>query len=214
MKTTYLDEYLKNKIVYLPIGTFEWHGNHLPLETDAITAEKVCEEVSKIIPGYVMEPLYIATDVAEGDLYGMQRHLKKQLAGEVYYLNQELFIQVVTAVTKNLLRDGFKKVVIVTGHAGSGQLTALEEIEKTENVVTVNPFKDIEIHVQHADEYETSLFWSCRPEEEVKSRAKDISLKDDYFRFLGRDPRKDASVEKGKRLLKQMIKTTINAVKG
>jgi len=50
METTYLNEfidYLKKKLVFVPLGTIEWHGNHLSVETDFLVAQKICEILSQ-----------------------------------------------------------------------------------------------------------------------------------------------------------------------
>jgi creatinine amidohydrolase/Fe(II)-dependent formamide hydrolase-like protein len=64
MKTTYLNEFIdhsKNKLVFVPMGTIEWHGNHLPVETDFLVAQKICEILSKRTKGYVLPPIYLGT---------------------------------------------------------------------------------------------------------------------------------------------------------
>lgn len=50
MKTTYLKEFIKHSqdgVAYIPLGTIEWHGEHLPIETDFMVAQKICELLSK-----------------------------------------------------------------------------------------------------------------------------------------------------------------------
>ena len=47
LKYTEIKEYLKEKdSLLIPIGTCEQHGLHLPLCTDTIVAEKMCDEIS------------------------------------------------------------------------------------------------------------------------------------------------------------------------
>jgi creatinine amidohydrolase/Fe(II)-dependent formamide hydrolase-like protein len=44
MKTTYLKEFINyatKKVAFVPVGTLEWHGNHLPIETDFLVAQKI-----------------------------------------------------------------------------------------------------------------------------------------------------------------------------
>lgn len=64
METTYLKEFIdysKKKVVFIPIGTIEWHGNHLPVETDFLVAQKICEILSQKTKGYVLPPIYLGT---------------------------------------------------------------------------------------------------------------------------------------------------------
>ncbi len=214
MQTTYLNEYTANDIAYLPIGTFEWHGNHLPLETDVIVAETLCKKLAEKIPGYVLPGIYLATDRLQNGFRGMETKLTKNLPGEIYFLEPELLIKTLTAVIKNLERD-FKKIVIITGHAGSKQIETLERFEKeNDSVVFINPFLTVnDIQVKHADENETSLLWACRPEEEAISRKMTISNDDDYFGYLGYDPREKASIGLGQKLFETMLSGSGKSIK-
>ena len=48
LKYTEIKKYLENKdCLLIPIGTCEQHGLHLPLCTDTIVAEKMCDEISE-----------------------------------------------------------------------------------------------------------------------------------------------------------------------
>ena len=206
MNRTYLKDFESAKIAYLPVGTIEWHGNHLPVETDALVAEKLCELVSHKRPGYVLPAVYLGTDKAGKGLRGMERHVGKKLPGEVYFIDPEFLKDMLNRLLANL--DKFDKVFIITGHAGSKQIEVLNEIDKeNDKAIFINPYSDIKIAVNHADEYETSLFWACYPEEEAKSRAIEIDKNDDYFQWLGFDPRSKASLQLGNELLATIINT-------
>ena len=206
MRKTYLRDFEEQKIAYIPVGTLEWHGNHLPIETDSLVAEKLCEIVSEKVSGLVLPTLFLGTDKYDETLRGMERHLEKKLPAEIYFIKPELLFEILSALVKNL--SNFEKIFIITGHAGSKQIETLEKIdEEFKNVVFINPYSDVKIAVNHADEYETSLFWACYPEEEPKSRAVEIDGSDDYFQWLGYDPREKASLKLGNELLNTIMKT-------
>lgn len=62
---TYLNEFIdysNKKTVFVPLGTIEWHGNYLPIETDFLVAQKICEILSKRTKEYVLPPIYLDTD--------------------------------------------------------------------------------------------------------------------------------------------------------
>ena len=210
---TYLKDFEKmaeKGIAYLPMGVLEWHGNHLPIETDYLIAVKLCEMLAKKVPGYILPPIYLGTDklgiVRGKKLFGMDRHLGKKLPGNIYYINPLLLEKIVTKLILNLKAQGFKKNIMVAGHAGSGHLKVLSKVAKREKgAYLLNPWENINIVAHHADEYETSIFWACYPEEEKISRKIKIPNSDDCFRFYGYDPRKKASVAIGKKILKEMI---------
>lgn len=217
IKTTYLsklDKLKETKVAYVPVGTLEWHGNHLPIETDYLVAVKICEIISKKIPGYVLPPIYLGSGTKkkiEGKwLIGMDKYLKKELPGNIYYLDPDLFSKVLIGLAENLKKQGFKKIFIITGHGGRGQTRALTLAKnKSKNLFIINPYDILENNkkiVGHADENETSLFWACFPEKMKKSLQIKIGKNDDFFRYQGYDPRKKASMKLGKQLLLEIVK--------
>lgn len=224
MKTTYLKEFnklKKTKIAYIPIGTLEWHGNHLPIETDYLVAAKICEIISKKIPGYVLPPIYLGSGTKkkiEGKWFiGMDKYLKKKLSGNLYYLEPDFFAKILINIVKNLINQGFQKIFIITGHGGKGQIKALTLAKnKSKNLFVINPYdilnKALE-KVGHADENETSLFWACYPEEMKKSLSIKIQRQNDFFRYQGYDPRKKASMKLGRQLLSKIIKQISRDIK-
>lgn len=214
MKTTYLNEfknYSKRKIAFIPLGTIEWHGNHLPIETDFLVAQKICEIMSVKTKGYVLPPIYLGTDRerkrGSRKFIGMNARLGKEFEGSLYYLNPNVLLKMIEGLINNLLKQGFNKIYLITGHGGSKHIEILEKIEKKyKNVVLFNPYKNTSIHAGHADEYETSLFWACYPEEEKKSRKIKISRTDDFIMYKGYDARAKASLAVGRKMLNEIIK--------
>ncbi|MDP1884615.1 MAG: creatininase family protein [Candidatus Moranbacteria bacterium] len=217
---TYLKDFekmAKRGIAYLPIGTLEWHGNHLPIETDYMVAVKLCEMLAKKKPGYILPPMYLGTDksgiVRGKKLFGMDRHLGKKLPGSMYYLEPALLEKVITSLVITLGKQGFKKIIIVTGHGGAKHVETLFKVAKKQgNIIFMNPYQDLSIHVRHADEYETSILWACYPEEKIISRKMKIPASDDCFRYYGCDPRKKASLAIGRKILKEMIGNCLKVI--
>ena len=63
-------------LAYLPLGTLEWHGEHLPIGTDAIISEGIMVDAAREVGGIVMPPIHLGPDTvhsSEGgvDLIGM-----------------------------------------------------------------------------------------------------------------------------------------------
>ena len=213
MKTTYLKEfadYSRKNIVFVPLGTIEWHGNHLPVETDFLVAQKICEILAEKKKGYCLPPIYLGTDKerkAGGKKFiGMDARLGKDLPGSLYYLKPHVLSAMIQGLIDSLAKQGFRKVYLVTGHGGSKQIEVLEKIaKKNKSVRLLNPYNFLSVHSHHADEYEMALFWACYPEEESKSRKTKISDSDDYFKYHGYDPRKKASLQIGKKMFAEII---------
>jgi len=220
MDTTYLKEFedfAKKKIALIPIGSLEWHGNHLPVETDYLIAVWLCDQVARKRPAYVLPGLYLGTDkrkIIKGKkLIGIDRHLGKRLSGNLYYLEPALFEKMVVALVENLKSNGFKKIYVMAAHTGGGHMAALARVsKKIAELKIINPWDDISIDMEHAEEYETSVFWACYPEQEKISRSKKIPASDDCFKFYGRDVRKGASAALGRKILKEVVDNCLKII--
>lgn len=213
MKTNYLSEFnafSKKGIAFIPLGTIEWHGNHLPIETDFLIAGRISEILVKMTGGYLLPPIYLGTDkerkVGNKKMIGMNSKLKKELAGNLYYLKPNLLFEVIKGLVDNLTKQKFNKIFIIPGHTGGKQIEVLKKVEsKFKNVVLFNPYEGLKIYAGHADEYETSLFWACFPEEEKKSRKIKLGKNDDFVKYRGYDARQKASLEIGKKMLREIV---------
>lgn len=89
------------------MGCLEKHGNHLPLGTDIITAREIAKrataiEDAMIFPSY---PLGIVAEV-------------KHKAGTIA-ISSQLQFTVLEAIFDEISRNGFKKIIIVSGHGGN-----------------------------------------------------------------------------------------------
>ncbi len=51
----------ETSLIYLPLGTIEWHGEHLPVGLDALTAHGLCLLAAAQTGGLVWPPLYYGT---------------------------------------------------------------------------------------------------------------------------------------------------------
>ncbi len=198
MKPTHLNEFVKHSekgTAFLPLGTIEWHGEHLPIESDLMVAQRICELLSKKFGGYLLPPIYLGTDQTERikgkSLRGMDRRLRKKLQGSLYYLKPNLFYEVVASLVQNLIDQGYKKIVIVTGHGGSKQMEVLEKIKKEyKSVILLNPYTNLEKeYAGHANTGELSLFWALYPEERERILKRRIPKDNDCFKYIGHDPR-------------------------
>ena len=50
-------------IVFLPVGCVEYHGPHLPLGVDMLTADAMCHRTAAVTGGLVLPPLWLASGV-------------------------------------------------------------------------------------------------------------------------------------------------------
>ena len=216
MKTIYLKEFkelVEKEIAFIPLGTVEWHGNYLPIETDFLVADKICQDLAKNFGGYVLPPFYMggySAAIIDGvEMRGMDKKLGKKLYGSVYFLESDLFVKILSSLIDNLKQQGFKKIVLVTGHGGDSQEAALKQVEEKNDCLVINPYDGVSIH--HADEGEISIFWACYPEEEQKARS--AQRDEDLTNYYSYDPIEKSSLALGNDLLGKMLELSRNRIK-
>ena len=119
-------------IAYLPLGTLEWHGEHLPLGSDGMQSFSFMKDLAREVGGIVLPMLYLGPDkkmiVDEKVLYGMDHWLSEeegkmqmtaqQMDGSAYWVPDELFHQIMDHSIKQLARAGFK-IIVAHGHGPS-----------------------------------------------------------------------------------------------
>ena len=52
----------KTPIAYLPLGTLEWHGLHLPLGSDGLQSQGLFCEMARRVGGIVLPMLFLGPD--------------------------------------------------------------------------------------------------------------------------------------------------------
>ena len=119
-------------IAYLPMGTLEWHGEHLPLGSDGLQSFSFMKDLARKVGGIVLPMLYLGPDMMrikdDMELYGMDVWLSEekgkmqmpaqQLDGSSYWVPEELFHQIMDHSIKQLARAGFK-IIVAHGHGPS-----------------------------------------------------------------------------------------------
>lgn len=105
----------RTRTVYIPFGSVEEHGYHLPLSTDTIQAYEVGKRAAELIPLFVAPPVH----------YGCCRSTSCHPGT----------ITITTATLKALLKDivrsfhshGMLNFIVLTGHAGGSHRMALQD---------------------------------------------------------------------------------------
>ena len=100
-------------VVIFPVGSVEEHGRHLPLCTDSLQAEYIAVEVAKNT-GSLVAPLFRHGICNAGHNF----------PGTISIGFDALFA-VARDVLSELARNGFCRIIVLTGHAGSSHMTAL-----------------------------------------------------------------------------------------
>jgi len=104
----------EGKVVIIPCGSIEEHGTHLPLCTDSIQAEYVALEVAKKAGCLIAPPLR----------YGLCNSTRN-FPGTIT-ISFDSLRSIMTDILEEFIRNGFKRLLILTGHAGGSHMTALK----------------------------------------------------------------------------------------
>jgi creatinine amidohydrolase len=97
----------------LPFGSLEEHGSHLPLGTDTMQAEEVARRVAEELGAVVLPSVG----------YGECRSTRN-FPGTLS-LSFETVRMLSQDIVSELARNGVRKVLVITGHAGSGHMAAI-----------------------------------------------------------------------------------------
>lgn len=153
-------------VCFLPLGTVEWHGEHNALGLDALKVHALCCRAALAAGGGVVHPpLY-------GGMGGLDKPatvvMEPELAWENYLLRPWL-----EQMLYEFHRQGFRAVIMLTGHYGHNQQivvreTAARMTERLQIPVLGTPeywlAHDVGYLGDHAGIGETSLLWHLQPD--------------------------------------------------
>jgi creatinine amidohydrolase len=150
----------RKSLIYVPIGTLEFHGVHLPLATDAIHAYEFCLAAAARTGGVVLP-------VSHWSPHGHEKWPGSMLVRE------ETFRALMTDVFTRLAEQDIRWVVACTGHYPEKQEAALRVIagavmEKfpTTRIVVLGPWcHPVDPSPDHGGKKETALMLALRPEQ-------------------------------------------------
>lgn len=197
----------ENPLLYQPLGTIEWHGLHNWVGLDSLKAHELCRQAAVKSGGLVAPPLY-------GGVGGLSEELtfiiddREEHSTYLRGWIEKLCLEAV--------RNGFKAIILLTGHYGPGQQIVVRETGARMSGLLGTPVwgipeyflaHDLEYFGDHAAWGETSLMMHLFPESVDLSRLGDAPHKG----VGGRDPKLEASVEDG-RLLAQTIHARLVSV--
>jgi len=222
-----IKELLKiTKTILIPYGSIEEHGHHLPLGTDSYIVIEVLKKIQEIKKVFIAPPIF----------YGVCTSTKQHL-GTITITPSALRI-ITRDIIKSFYNNGFRTFLLVSGHGGGIHINAIREVGEE----LLYELEDAKIAVfciyeiikqdildivetkndSHAGEIETSLMLSIEPsfvkgraEEEYPSFPKPILVKDKikYWKNgVWGNPNK-ATMEKGERIFKVMVKNIIKIIK-
>ena len=233
--TEFRERIAESPVAYLPLGTIEWHGEHLPLGSDGLQSKGFFEILAREAGGIVYPMLFMGPDrsqvVEEKEYYGMDYSVREQssplyypmqqLDGSAYWIPDEDFKALMEAILVQVQRAGFK-VLVAHGHGPSTNFV-IEHRDEWEakyglKILHCWGHRDEEgmgIMVDHAAMNETSLVMALRPEL-VHMEYLPADPSKWPVGVGGKDPRTLATPEKGAEILEiqkeRMVKLIRNTL--
>jgi creatinine amidohydrolase len=220
-------------VAYVPLGTYEHHGWHLPVGFDGIKAHALCQRAAEQTGGVVFPTFFYGTG-----------------GGHTSYkwtaiLDEPLVRPLLAATLDRLARFGFRVVVLLTGHYPPEQVRMVHSLAKeaagrhlgtrfiglTEaEIMTALPGDD---HPgDHAAKYETSVALALAPEWvrlERLTPGRDPALvtlpdtprrdgrpydpTDPLYAIWGDDPLATATLEVGQALVEEITRRLVELVR-
>jgi creatinine amidohydrolase len=149
-------------VVYLPLGTIEWHCEHLPVGLDALTAHGVCLGAAAKDGGIVLPPLHYGTGGGHGAYpWTVMLETDREIAAAL-------------AKTFTRLQDfGCRLAVLFSGHFADTQLAMIDRLATEWNAgghamtvfaTAVNRIEGLSIAPDHAGVFETTLLHALHPQ--------------------------------------------------
>ncbi len=203
-------------IAYLPLGTLEWHGEHLPLGSDAMQSEGLMAECARRFGGIVIPPIYLGPDRAKpaddgkmlvGMDYAESTTPPRQLDGSCYWVPNGFHLLMVDAILAQLKRAGFR-AVFADGHGPSRWSWAenLSERQARFGLKLFGVTKEIvgwRSQVDHAARNETSLMMHLKPD--LVDLSQLPQSRSTWPQGVGGEDPRDATAAYGKECLAKSI---------
>ena len=222
----------KCPVAYLPLGTLEWHGEHLPLGSDGLQSQGFFEKLAVEAGGIVLPMLFVGPDgydtVLNGrEYYGMDcgklfseqcTYEIQQLKGSAYWVPDSTFDVMLNGIMKQLSRAGFK-IVVAHGHGPSTNYigSKTQEFKEKFDLVVMNCWgndtDDLCLMCDHAGANETSIMMYLYPDL-VKIGNLPSDPKTWPLGILGKDPRIHASSSQGKDIVDFELKKMKSLIQG
>jgi creatinine amidohydrolase len=221
----------KGTAIIFPIGSVEEHGDHLPLGTDSFQPENIALEVAKKTGCLIAPPFR----------YGIC-NATRNFPGTLTIKFDTLY-RFAVDVLSELIRNGFKRIIVLSGHAGNSHMVALRlaaqdsvtenDGAKEKDKVRIMVLSDFdfaeELTSQYADKndghagtIETSRIMAIRPEL-VKAKGEAnvwkmprfevVAHPELYFPSGVNGDPTTASKEKGQKINNYIIEKVIELVK-
>lgn len=191
-------------IAYVPWGALEWHSQHAPIGLDSVKAEGICKAIAQETGGVVLPAIPMGVNTIK-PFKGFPHSID---------ISADLASRVAEEFCLQLGDEGFKVVILFTGHYPPEQIDALQVgADKATSALGTTHFEvwaDLhflgdDFQADHAGATETSFQMHFVPGSVDVSSLPDrpVTLDDDGI--TGGDPR-EASAERGAEQLAVVVR--------
>ena len=189
-------------VLFMPLGTIEWHGRQNIVGLDAVKAYELCVRAAKAGGGLVAPALF-------GGMGGLDQPHTFAIEPEDS-LTSNIVQPWLERACREAVRQGFKAVIMLTGHYGAAQQivvrrAAVAVTQALRKPVLGTPEYFLALNEgyvgDHAAFFETSLMMYLYPESVDLNELGE----EPHQGVHGRDPKKYANAQDGKRLADAII---------
>lgn len=148
--------------VWLPLGTIEYHGHHLPVGLDGLQAHGLCLDAAERAGGLVYPPLWWGTGGGHG-----------AYPWTVMLPDEEMIATILRLTFHRLEAFGVRQAVLFSGHFADEQLALIARLAKDWNTaggpltalaLAVNGNDTAPLPPDHAGRFETTLLAAFHPD--------------------------------------------------
>lgn len=152
----------QRSLVYVPLGTVEWHCHHLPVGLDALNAHGVCVAAAERSGGVVYPTLYFGTGGDHGEY-----------PWTVMLPTADHLVAIIEFALHRLDALGVQRVVLFSGHFADEQLAMIADIAARWNdsgraskvlATSINRAEGLPIAPDHAGVFETTMLSALHPD--------------------------------------------------
>jgi creatinine amidohydrolase len=147
--------------LWVPLGTIEYHGRHLPVGLDGLQAHGLCLDAAELVGGLVYPPLWWGTGGGHGDY-----------PWTVMMPGPDEIAAILVVTLNRVSCFGVLEVVLFTGHFAEEQLAMIRSVADRWNLaggpmrvlaLGVNGNPGARLPPDHAGLFETSLLTAFHP---------------------------------------------------
>lgn len=161
----------KDAIIILPVASIEQHGPHLPVEVDSRLGEEVANRTAHKVNAMGQHALVLPVLWT-----GLSEH-HMSFSGTIT-LDNATFALLIEGVVRSVIRDGFKRIVLLNAHGGNENALRSITDDLTPKLgvpivqftywyaaaVAIAKILETQGGLQHACEAETAMMMAVRPE--------------------------------------------------